>query len=87
MAATPSREQDYYDEVRAANRDIWNGVLKLKSLQPEWNANDYGNTLADGEGGNDGLTQAQIGAVVFAAADALEDVLQTGIGGNMAAIL
>lgn len=87
MASTSARQQDYITSVRAANKAVWDGILKLKALQREWNSNDYGNTLGDGIGSNDEISGAEIGAVVFDAADALEAVLATGVGGNMAAIL
>lgn len=82
-----AREQDYYTEARAAARDVWNGINTLKSLQREWTALDYGNTLDAGEGQNSGLTKTEIGAVVFDSANALETTLNTGHATNFAKVL
>lgn len=82
-----SRHQDYITEVRVANRKIWEGVNELQALQREFNARVYGTTLADGIGENAGITKAEVGPVVFAAADALDAVLDGGVGGNMAKLL
>jgi hypothetical protein len=78
------RHQDYISAVRAANRQIWDGVNELKALQREWQALDYGTTLSDGEGANEGYTKAEIGAVTFATTDALSALLDAGHATNMA---
>ena len=82
-----SREQDYISLVRDANRKIWEGINQLKAFQREWQALDYGNTLDVGVGENVGLTAAQVGAVVFDTANALETTLNTGHATNMARLL
>ena len=82
-----SREQDFITAARAANRKIWEGINELQALQREWNARDYGTTLDDGAGENAGIVKADVGAVVFASADALDAVLDGGIAGNMAKLL
>jgi hypothetical protein len=82
-----SREQDFITIAREAARQVWEGINTLKSLQREWNALDYGNTLPDGEGANAGITEAEVGAVVFATADALEDTLDAGHATNIAKLL
>lgn len=82
-----SREQDFITAVRASNRKVWEGINELKAAQREWNALDYGNTLDDGEGANAGITADDVGAVAFATADALEDVLDAGHATNMARLL
>lgn len=82
-----SREQDYISTARELNRQIWNGINQLKSLQREWNALDYGSTLEDGVGANDGITGTEVGAVVFGTADALIAVLDGGHATNMAKLL
>lgn len=81
------REQDFISEVKAANRKIWDGINELKSLQREWNALDYGNTLDPGVGENEGLTAVEVGAVAFDTANALETTLNTGHATNMAKLL
>lgn len=81
------REQDFITEARSANRAVWEGLLKLKSLQREWNALDYGTTLPPGAGENEGMTAAEVGAVVFDTSNALETVLNQGFATNMAKLL
>lgn len=81
------REQDFITEARSANRAVWEGLLKLKSLQREWNALDYGATLPPGAGENEGVTAAEVGAVVFDTSNALETVLNQGFATNMAKLL
>ena len=82
-----SRQSDYISEARAANRQVWEGINALKSLQREYNALDYGNTLPDGSGENDGITKAEVGAVVFDTANALVTLLDAGHATNMAKLL
>lgn len=82
-----SREQDFITAARAANRKVWEGINELKVLQREWNALDYGTTLDEGEGENAGITAVEVGAVVFATADALETTLNAGHATNMARLL
>lgn len=82
-----SRQADYISEARAANRQVWDGINALKALQREYNALDYGNTLPDGSGENDGITKAEVGAVVFDTANALVALLDTGHATNMAKLL
>ena len=82
-----SRQADYISEARAANRQVWDGINALKSLQREYNALDYGNTLPDVSGENDGITKAEVGAVVFDTANALVTLLDAGHATNMAKLL
>ena len=82
-----SRQADYISEARAANRQVWEGINTLKSLQREYSALDYGNTLPDGSGENDGITKAEVGAVIFDTANALVTLLDTGHATNMAKLL
>jgi hypothetical protein len=82
-----SREQDFITVARAANRKVWEGINELKALQREWAALDYGTTLDNGEGENAGISGAEVGAVVFATADALETTLNAGHATNMARLL
>jgi hypothetical protein len=82
-----ARHQDYITEARKYNKQIWDAIIGLEGLQPEWQALDYGNTLSDGEGENTGKTSAEVGSVVFATADALRALLNTGHATNMANLL
>lgn len=82
-----AREENYYNNVRNANRQIWDGVNALKALQREYNALDYGTTLPAGTGNNDGITKTEVGAVVFDTTDAIITLLNTGHATNMAKLL
>lgn len=82
-----SRESDYISEARQANRQLWQAINTLVSLQREWNALDYGTTLDNFLGENEGLTGAQVGAVVFDTANAFVGVLNAGHATNMAKLL
>jgi hypothetical protein len=81
------RQQDYYTLARNHNKAIWDGINALVALQREWNALDYGNTLEPGAGANEGLTDTDIGAVVFDTANAMVGVLNAGHATNMAKLL
>jgi hypothetical protein len=87
MAVQESRNSEYYDKARQANKQLWEAINNLTELQRQWNALDYGNTLTDGVGTNEGLTKAEIGAVVFDTANAMQAVLNAGHGTNMAKLL
>lgn len=78
-----ARTDDYVTEVKAEARSLWDALNALKAKQREWNALDYGNTLPDTQG----VTSAEVGAVVFAAVDAIEAVLNTGVATNIAKVL
>lgn len=82
-----ARSQDYITEARQANRALWDAINTLVSMQREWNALDYGNTLEDGTGSNAGVSAAEVGAVVFDTANALVAVLAQGHATNMAHLL
>lgn len=82
-----SREQDFITIVRQYNRDIWNGIHALQAYQAEWNALDYSTTLDPGEGNNEGIGSAEIGAVLFDTIQAFQAVLANGHATNMAKIL
>ena len=81
------RQQDYISIARQQAQQLWNAVNTLESLQKEWNALDYGNTLEAGAGENDKLVRADIGAVIFATTDAIRDLLNTGHATNLAKLL
>ncbi len=88
MAA--ERPPQYIGEARQYARQIFNGILALRSLQAEWNALDYGNTLLDGTGTADGITADEVGAAVFATGDYLYAAVTGANGGhgtNLAALL
>ena len=82
-----SRQADYITAARAANRKVWDGINVLKALQREYNALDYGNTLPDGSGENEGISKAEVGAVIFDTANALVALLDTGHATNMSKLL
>ena len=82
-----NRSQDYISLIRTANRQIWDAVNTLVSAQREWNALDYGTTLGDGEGDNEGVTKIMVGAVAFDTANAFVATLNAGHAINMAKLL
>lgn len=81
------RPQDYITLARQYNKAIWDGINGLIALQREWNALDYGNTLEDGAGENEGVSKAEVGSVVFDTANAMATLLGTGHATNMAKLL
>lgn len=86
-AMSAAREQKVYSEVRAAARDLWNAMAKLRDLQREYTALDYGTTLDAGTGENAGLTAASVGAVVFDTTNAIDGLLAQGHATNLAKLL
>lgn len=83
-----SRESDFITEARKHARVIWEAANALLSMQKEWNALDYSNTLGPGVGENEGLTSVEVGAVVFATADEIKlRILDTGHATNLAKLL
>lgn len=82
-----AREQDFYTLARQANTAIWDALNDLVALQREWNALDYGNTLEPGAESNAGLTDVEVGAVVFDTTNAFLAVLAAGHATNMAKLL
>lgn len=82
------REQDFVSEARAAATKIAEGVATLEALQPEWQAMDYGTVMGTFEDTTHAhLNKAAIGAVVFATADALRGLLNTGHATNLYSII
>lgn len=77
-------QQEYINQVRAANKKVWDGINALVELQKQWNALDYGSTLVDATGA---YTAAEIGAVVFDTANALAAAQSTGHATNQAKLL
>jgi hypothetical protein len=74
---TEQRQQDFYSEVRQANKEAWNAMIKLVGYQREWAAQNYTETLGPGIGENSGLVAGDLSAVIFDAANAVADVLAT----------
>lgn len=79
-----ARSNEFVADARRYSRMVWEGLAALKTLQREWNALDYGTTLPTEI---DGILRAEVGAVVFATADAIEIVLAAGNATNMAKLL
>lgn len=83
-----SRHQDFITLARQHAAAIWEASTALLEMQKEWNALDYGTTLPDGEGGNAGYTNAEVGSVVFATANEIKlRILDTGHATNLASLL
>ena len=82
-----SRQSDYIGEVRKEARKLWDAINALKALQLEYNALDYGNTLPDGEGDNEGYTKAEVGSVVFDTTEAILTLFGQGHSTNVAKLL
>ena len=82
-----NRDQDFITEARQNARKLWDAVNALKALQAEYNALDYGSTLKDGVGENEGYTKSEVGAVVFATTDAIFNLLISGHATNIATLL
>jgi hypothetical protein len=78
-----TRSDEFAADARRYARAIWDNLNMLQSLQAEWNALDYGNTL----GTQDGLLPADVGAVVFDTANALRATLAQGHATNLAKLL
>lgn len=87
MTAEEARESDFITRARAAARKIWDGENELELLQNEYNAQDYGTTLNTGTGENEGITKTQVGAAVFATADAVRTLFNTGHATNLTDLL
>lgn len=83
-----NRDEEYVRIARQQAIQLWNAYQSLKSMQDEWNAQDYGNTLVIDPGGNNAdITPADVGAVVFATADAINTVMNAGHATNVTKLL
>jgi len=83
-----NRHQDFITLARQHAAALWEASTSLLEMQKECNALDYGNTLPDGENGNAGYTNADVGAVVFATANEIKlRILDTGHATNLANLL
>ena len=86
------RDANYYAQVRQAVANFLRSYNTLKDLQLQWNALDYGNAqnsdrLPNGDGVNEGITAAQVGAAVFDTANAVTTLLGQGHATNLARLL
>ena len=87
MAATIQND-DYIAEACRNAKAFWDSYHKLRNMQDQWNALDYGNTLKDGASTLvDGITAAEVGAVVFDAMNAVKTVLDAGNATNISRLL
>ena len=83
-----NRDEEYVRIARQKAIQLWNAYQDLKSMQDEWNAQDYGNTLTIDPGGNNAdILPADVGAVVFATADAINVVMNAGHATNVTKLL
>ncbi len=83
-----NRDEEYVRIARQKAIQLWNAYQDLKSMQDEWNAQDYGNTLTiDPSGNNADILPADVGAVVFATADAINVVMNAGHATNVTKLL
>lgn len=87
MASKEARDSAYITAARQNTRQLWEAINNLVELQRQWSALDYGNTLTQGVGENDGIVAADVGAVVFDTANAMVGVLNTGHATNVAKLL
>lgn len=91
LTAEQARDSDYVTRVREYNRQLWLALQGLLAEQAQWNALDYAAELIVSVPGettaHEGLTAAQIGAVVFDTANAFKVVLDAGHATNMSNIL
>lgn len=78
---------NFYNDARRNAKALWNAIETLQAMQDQWNALDYGNTLADGDGNNAGLTKDDVGAVVFATTNAFKGLFSAGHATNLAKLL
>lgn len=89
--AAVKREMDYVSKVRDANRKFWDAFLTLKGLQKESVAQNYNSNLGPEcfavNTEHEGLTSADIIAVVHTTIDAVETFLASGHNTNITKIL
>lgn len=84
---TASRQQDYITLARDHTRKLWAAINDLEGMQNEWSAQDYSNNLDDGTGANEGVTAADVGAVVNTSISALRTWLAAGHATNFTNLL
>lgn len=76
-----------YTMARAYAHQLLDAIHGLEAMQTRWNSLDSGNTMIAGEGVHNGLLPADVGAVVFATADAMRALLTSGHGTNISKLL
>lgn len=76
-----------YTLARQYANQLLTAITGLEAMQTRWNSLDSGNTMIAGEGVHLGLLPADIGAVVFATADAMRALLTSGHGTNISKLL
>lgn len=76
-----------YTQAREYARQLLDTVTGLEAMQTRWNSLDSGNTMIPGEGVHLGLVAADVGAVVFATANAVRALLTSGHGTNISKLL
>jgi hypothetical protein len=81
------REQDFITQARQHATALWYAIYALQTLQAEWNAKAYGDTLPDGVGANEGYTKTEVGAVVFDTTNAILTIFGQGHGTNVAKLI
>lgn len=87
------QDQDYISSQRSSAQQIFTGINNLIIAQQLWNGRAYGDQtpggtgLADGENQNEGISAAEVGAVVFDTANALKALLDGGHIGNIVKLL
>lgn len=84
---TPERQQAYITLVRTYATQLWLAYQGLLSLQAEWNAQDYGTNLENGAGVNQGISNAMVGAAIFATPNAMTTLFASGHATNLTAVL
>lgn len=86
MTATINN-QTYITDAKRHVKALWNAYENLKAMQDQWNALDYGNTLMNGSGINDGISAASVGACVFDTTNAISTLFASGHATNLAKLL
>lgn len=82
-----TKTESYYANTRQAATEFWFALQKLRDLQTQWNAGDYGNTLPDGTGDNVGITKTELGPVIFDSTNAIFTLFDNGHKTNFEKLL
>lgn len=82
-----TRGDTYVSDTRASVRSFWESYLHLRSLQSEWDAQDFGNTLTAQLEINSDVTAAEVGAAIFDAMNAVKTVMDAGHATNLTNVL
>jgi hypothetical protein len=72
-----------YQLARGYSQQLLAAIAGLEAMQTRWDALDSGANMIDGQGSFNGLTKLDVGAVVFATADAFRGLLDAGHGTNL----